>query len=123
MDIEDLMDIQVTVASKKPETLLNTASAVYVLTQEDIRRSGATHVAEALRMIRGLNVSSVSSSGWAVSSRGFNARPIYSNKLLVLVDGRSVYSPLLSGTFWEMQDLVMEDIDRIEVIRGPGAAM
>src|SRR6202012_2277010 len=117
----DLMDIEVTSVSKKEQKLRQTAAAVYVITQEDIRRSGATTVPEVLRMVPGLEVARISGNKWAVTARGFNGR--YSNKLLVLVDNRPIYDPSFSGTLWEFQDILMEDIDRIEVIRGPGAAM
>ena len=121
LSIEDLMFMEVTSVSKKNERLSEAAAAVYVVTKEDIRRSGVNHIAEALRMVPGLNVAQLDANKWAISSRGFNH--IYSNKLLVLVDGRSVYSPLFSGVHWDVQDFVLEDIDRIEVIRGPGATL
>jgi iron complex outermembrane recepter protein len=119
--IEDLMNVEVTSASKKQQRLSQTAAAVYVITQEDIRRSGATSLPEALRLAPGVNVARLSASQWAVSARGFNGR--YSAKLLVLIDGRSVYDPLFSGVYWDVQDTMLEDVDRIEVIRGPGATL
>jgi iron complex outermembrane recepter protein len=121
MPLEDLMDIEVTSVSKKEQKLTQTAAAVYVISQEDIRRSGATTIPEVLRMVPGLEVARISGNKWAVTARGFNGR--YSNKLLVLVDNRPIYDPSFSGTLWEFQDVLMEDIDRIEIIRGPGAAM
>jgi iron complex outermembrane receptor protein len=120
-NIEDLMNVEVTTASKKEQKLSETAAAIYVITQEDIRRSGATSIAEALRMVPGVNVARLNSSQWAISARGFNGR--FSDKLLVLMDGRSVYSPRFSGVYWDVQDTMLEDIERIEVIRGPGATL
>lgn len=119
--LEQLLNLHVTSVSRREEQLLRTASAVYVVTQEDIRRSGATDIADVLRMVPGLNVAQISSSKWAVGSRGFNAQ--WGNKLLVMVDGRTVYAPTFSGVLWNMQDFILEDIDRIEIIRGPGATV
>ena len=119
--IEDLMNIEVTSVSKKEQKLSHTAAAIFVITQEDIRRSGATNIPDLLRMVPGLDVAQVNSSTWAISSRGFNDEA--ANKLLVLIDGRTVYSPLFSGVFWDIQQIPLETIDRIEVIRGPGAAV
>ncbi|PXW93419.1 iron complex outermembrane receptor protein [Sphaerotilus hippei] len=121
LSIEALMDMEVTTVSRKTQRLTDTAAAAFVLTADDIQRSGATSIPEALRAVPGLQVARISSSHWAVSARGFNGR--FANKLLVLVDGHSVYSPLYSGVFWEAEDLPLEDIDRIEVIRGSGAAL
>lgn len=121
LSLEQLMKIEVTSAAKRPESILNTPAAVFVLTNEDIRRMGARSVPEALRMVPGLNVAQITASTWAISARGFNGR--FANKLLVLVDGRTVYTPLFSGVYWDRQDTVLEDIERIEVIRGPGAAL
>ncbi len=117
----DLFDVEVVTVSKKKESVFNTAAAVFVVTQESIRRSGATSIPEALRYVPGLQVAQSASHTWEITSRGFNGQ--YANKLLVLIDGRSVYTPLFSGVFWELQDTMIEDIERIEVIRGPGAAM
>ena len=124
MDISQLMQMEVTVTSvsKRPEQLHKAASAIYVLTEEDIRRSGAVNIMEALRMVPGVLVSKLNQNRYAISIRGFNQR-LGSDKLLVLIDGRSVYSPVASGVFWIGQDTVLEDIERIEVIRGPGAAL
>lgn len=119
LSLEDLMNIEVTSVSKKAERVSDSAAAVYVITQEDIRRSGATSIADALRMVPGLHVASVDSHLWAISSRGFNSR--FADKMLALIDGRSVYGPLFAGTWWDVQDALLEDVDRIEVIRGPGA--
>lgn len=119
--LEDLMQIEVTSVSKKEQRLNRVAAAVYLLTQEDIRRSGYSSLPEALRMVPGLQVARIDSSKWAISARGFNGQ--YANKLLVLVDGRSVYTPLFSGVYWNLQNIPLEDVERIEVIRGPGATM
>jgi iron complex outermembrane receptor protein len=119
--LEELMNVEVTSASKKEQKLSRVAAAIYVLNQEDIRRSGATSIPDLLRMVPGMDVAQVSGDSWAVSARGFNN--IWANKLLVLVDGRSVYNPAFSGTFWGAQDVPLSDIERIEVIRGPGATV
>jgi len=121
LTLEELMDVEITSVSKRKEKRREAAAAVFVITAEDIRRSGATTVAELLRIVPGLNVARLDSSKWAVSSRGFNDR--VSNKLLVLVDGRTVYTPLFAGVYWYLQDLVLEDIERIEVVRGPGGTI
>jgi iron complex outermembrane recepter protein len=121
ISIEDLMSIKVTIASKQEEELRRVAAAIHVITQEDIRRSGATSIPEALRLAPGLHVARVDAHNWAISARGFN--DVFANKLLVMIDGRTVYTPLFSGVFWEVQDTMLEDIDRIEVIRGPGATL
>lgn len=115
------MDLVVTSPGRKEQVLADVSSAIYVLSGEDIRRSGVTHIAEALRLVPGVNVARISASQWAVSIRGFNQ--VYSHRLLVLLDGVSVFSPLTNGVYWETLDLVMQDIERIEVIRGPGAAL
>lgn len=119
--IEDLMNITITSASRKQERADEAAAAVFVITAEDIRRSGMATLPDLLRMVPGVQVAQINANKWAVSVRGFNG--IYANKLLVLVDGRSVYNRLFSGVMWDMEDLLVEDIDRIEVIRGPGAAV
>jgi len=121
LSLEELANIPVTSVSKKPEKLSHAAAAVTVITQEDLRRSGVTTIAEALRLAPGLDVARVDSHTWAISSRGFNDS--FANKLQVLMDGRSVYTPLFSGVYWDVQDTLLEDIDRIEVVRGPGATL
>jgi iron complex outermembrane receptor protein len=119
--IEDLLAVEVTSVSKKEEALFRAPSAIAVLTAEDIRRSGATSIPDALRLVPGLQVASIDGNTWAITARGFNSK--YANKLLVLVDGRSIYKGRSSGVQWEMQGLPLDEIDRIEVIRGPGAAL
>jgi iron complex outermembrane receptor protein len=121
LSLEELMNIQVTTASKVEENAFESASAVYVITNEDIKRSGATSIPEALRLAPGVNVARMGSNTWAISARGFNRQ--FSNKLLVLFDGRSVYTPLFSGVYWDSQDYVLEDIERIEIVRGPGGTL
>ncbi|NNL65615.1 MAG: TonB-dependent receptor [Myxococcales bacterium] len=121
LSLDQLMGITVTSASKKEQNANEVSSAIFVLTQDDIRRSGATSIPEALRLVPGLQVAQTNANSWAVTSRGFNGR--FASKLLVLMDGRSVYTPLFSGVYWDVQDTMMEDIERIEVIRGPGATV
>src|SRR5213593_2595049 len=121
LSMEQLMNIEVTSVSKRPEKLSEAASAIQVITQEDIRRSGASSLPEALRLASNLEVAQVDSRQWAISARGFNNTT--SNKMLVLIDGRTVYTPLYAGVFWDAQDTLLEDIDRIEVISGPGATL
>src|SRR5256712_8430749 len=121
MSMEDLMNLQVTSVSKRTQKVADAAAAIFVITQEDIRRSGATSIPEALRLAPGLEVARIDQNKWAIGSRGFNGR--FANKLLVLIDGRSVYTPLFSGVSWNVADVILEDIDRIEVIRGPGATL
>lgn len=121
MSFEDFNNIKVTSVSKKPEDPFEAAAAIYVLTADDIRRMGATSIPEALRVVPGIEVNRMDANKWAITSRGFNSQ--FSNKLLVLMDGRSVYTPLFSGVYWDVQDTVLEDIARIEIIRGPGAAL
>src|SRR5690606_16734235 len=121
LSLEELMNIEVTSVSKRPEKLTEAASAIQVISQEDIRSSGAKTLAEALRLAPNLQVAQVNASQWAISARGFNN--VLANKLLVLIDGRSVYTPLYAGVFWDVQNLILEDIDRIEVISGPGGTL
>lgn len=122
MNIEDLMNVQVSSVSKKEEKLSRTAAAIFVITQEDIRRSGATSIPDALRMVPGVNVAQINGSTWAISARGFNQQ--FSNKLLVMIDGRVVYTSTFAGVFWDNNsDFPLEDITRIEVIRGPGGTI
>lgn len=119
LSVEELMNIEVTSVSRRPERLSQAASAIQVISGEEIRRSGATSLPEALRLAPNLQVAQANSSQWAISARGFNN--ILANKLLVMIDGRSVYSPLYSGVFWDVQDTLLDDVDRIEVVSGPGA--
>lgn len=121
LSLEDLMTLEVTSASRKAQSLADTAAAAFVITNEDIRRSGVTNIPDALRMVPGVTVARIDSSKWAVTVRGFNGR--FARKLLVLIDGRSAYSPLFSGVFWDAQDTLLEDVERIEIIRGPGATI
>jgi iron complex outermembrane receptor protein len=121
LSLEELGDIKVTTASKEPEEVWRTPAAIYVITQEDIRRSGATSIPEILRLAPGVEVSRTDSDHWAVGIRGFGGE--FSKSLLVLIDGRSVYTPLFAGVYWQVQDTVLEDIERIEVIRGPGGTI
>ncbi|HEX4798310.1 MAG TPA: TonB-dependent receptor [Burkholderiales bacterium] len=121
LSIEELGNIQVTSVSKHAERLLDAPASIFVITGEDIRRSGATRLPEALRLAPNLEVARASASSYAISARGFNSTT--ANKLLVLIDGRVVYTPLFSGVFWDAQDVMLEDIERIEVISGPGAAL
>ena len=124
LSIEELANIQITSVSKKPERLADAAASVFVITADDIRRSGAATLADALRLAPNLQVAQVSGSGYAISARGLNgSNNSAPNKLLVLIDGRSVYSPLFSGVFWDSQDVLLEDVDRIEVISGPGGTL
>src|SRR5258706_8140271 len=114
MSVEELMDIEVTSVSRRPEKLSETASAIQVITGEQIRRSGASSLPEALRLAGNLEVAQVDSRQWAISARGFNNTT--ANKMLVLIDGRTVYTPLYAGVFWDVQDTLLQDVDRIEVI-------
>lgn len=123
LGLEELMNIEVTSVSKQPERLLDAVASIFVITGEDIRRSGASTLPEALRLAPNLQVARNSVSGYAISARGFNNDNGLANKLLVLIDGRTVYSLSLSGVFWDMQDVLLEDIERIEVISGPGATL
>jgi iron complex outermembrane receptor protein len=119
--LEDLMNVQVTSVSKKEQKLAKTAAAIFVINQEDIRRSGATTIPDLLRMVPGVDVARVDHSNWAIGIRGFSN--VFSNKVLVLIDGRSVYHPAFSGVLWYAFDVPLEQIDRIEVIRGPGGTV
>src|SRR5882757_7737354 len=121
LSLEQLGNLEVTTISKEPEEIQRTAAAIYVLTQEDIRRSGATSIPEVLRLVPGVEVARIDSSTWAVGIRGFGS--IFSKSVLVLIDGRSVYTPLFAGVNWNLQSVMLEDVDRIEVIRGPGGAI
>jgi len=119
--LAELLELRVTSVSKKSETVSDASAAVFVITREDIRRSGATSLPDVMRMAPGVEVAQTHDNDWYVSIRGFNEES--ENKLLVLIDGRTIYSPIMSGVFWYEQDIVLEDIERIEVIRGPGASM
>jgi len=119
--LEALMNIEVTSASRKQEKFFTASSAIFVILREDIRRSGLTSIPELLRMVPGLQVAHIDANKWAITARGSNGR--FANKLLVLIDGRSVYTPWFSGVYWDVQDVLLEDIERIEVIRGPGASV
>jgi iron complex outermembrane receptor protein len=121
LSLEDLSNVLVTSVSGRAEPLSAAAASVYVITQDDIRRSGATTLPEALRLAPNLFVTRVDTGQYGISARGFNS--VIANKLLVLVDGRTVYTPLFSGVFWDMQDVMLEDVERIEIISGPGATL
>jgi iron complex outermembrane recepter protein len=121
VSIESLMNMEVTSVSKKEQKLSEVAAAIFVITPEDIVRSGATNIPDLLRMVPGMDVAQINSNTWAISARGFNFQ--FASKLLVLMDGRAVYSPLFGGVNWDTQDVPLEDIERIEVIRGPGGAI
>ena len=124
LSLEELGNIKITSVSKKPERLSDAAASVFVITAEDIRRSGARNLPEALRLAPNLQVAEASAVGYAISARGMNgSNNSAPNKLLVLIDGRSVYSPLFSGVFWDAQDVMLEDVERIEVISGPGGTL
>lgn len=121
LTLEQLGNVEVTTASKEPAKVSRTPAAIYVITQEDIRRSGATSIPEALRLVPGVEVARIDSDKWSIGVRGFGSR--LSRSVLVLIDGRSVYAPLFAGVYWEVQDTLLEDIERIEVIRGPGGTI
>jgi iron complex outermembrane receptor protein len=121
LSLAQLGEVEITTVSKQPEEVWQTPAAVFVVTQDDIRRSGATTIPELLRLVPGVEVARSQSGAWAVGIRGFNSG--FSKDLLVLIDGRSVYTPLFEGVYWDVQDLVLDDIDRIEVIRGPGGTI
>jgi iron complex outermembrane receptor protein len=121
LSLDELQTIEVTSVSKRPENLSDAASSIQVITGDDIRRAGATSLPEALRLASNLHVAQVNSHDWAITARGFNNTS--ANKLLVLIDGRTVYTPLHAGVFWDVQDTLLEDIERIEIISGPGATL
>ncbi len=121
LSLEELGDVVVTSVSRRQERLAVAPASIYVITREDIRRAGVTSLPEALRLAPNLQVARADTNQYAISARGSNA--VLANKLLVLIDGRIVYTPLFSGVFWEAQDTLLEDIDRIEVISGPGATL
>ncbi|TPQ24802.1 TonB-dependent receptor plug domain-containing protein [Methylomonas koyamae] len=121
LNLEELMAVKITSVAKKVQSLQDSAAAVFVISNEDIKRSGATSIPDALRLAPGIDVGRIDSNKWAVSSRGFNGR--FANKLLVLIDGRNLYTPAFAGVYWELQDVMLEDVERIEVVRGSGAAL
>lgn len=121
LSLEQLGNIEVTTATKEPEEVNRTPAAIYVLTNEDIRRSGASSIPEVLRLVPGIEVARIDASTWAIGIRGFGS--IFSKSVLVLIDGRSVYTPLFAGVDWKIQNVMLEDVDRIEVIRGPGGTI
>jgi iron complex outermembrane recepter protein len=119
--LEDLMNIEITSVTKQKQRISDAAAAISVITQEDIRRSGMNSIVELLRMVPGMTVAQVGANQWAVGSRGMNA--VFNSNLLVLMDGRTIYNPLFSGVYWDTADYILADLDRIEVIRGPGATL
>jgi iron complex outermembrane recepter protein len=121
LSLGQLGNVEVTTVSKEPEQVWNTPAAIYVLTSEDIRRSGATTIPDALRLVPGVEVARIDSNKWSIGIRGFGSR--LSRDVLVMIDGRTVYSTLLAGTYWEVQNVLLQDVDRIEVIRGPGGTI
>jgi iron complex outermembrane receptor protein len=121
LSLEELLNMEITTLSRKAEDLGDAPAAVFVISQKDIQRSGARTIPDLLRMVPGMQVAQIDGNKWAVTARGANGR--FANKLLVLMDGRTLYSPLLSGVYWDVQDTDLAAIDRIEVIRGPGATM
>ena len=121
VSLEQLGQIEVTTASKRPVKVSRTPAAIYVVTQEDIRRSGATSIPEALRLVPGVEVARIDSNTWSLGVRGFGSA--LSRSVLVLIDGRSVYTPLFAGVYWQVQDTLLEDVERVEVIRGPGGTI
>ncbi|PYU15950.1 MAG: hypothetical protein DMG29_05235 [Acidobacteria bacterium] len=121
VSLEQLGNIEVTTASKEPVKATRTPAAIYVVTQEDMRRSGATSIPEVLRLVPGVEVARIDADTWSLGVRGFGSS--LSRSVLVLIDGRTVYTPLFAGVFWQVQDTLLEDIERIEVVRGPGATI
>ena len=121
MSLADLMQLDVTTVSRGPEPIGRVPAAIHVITQDDIRRSGALSIPEVLRLAPGMQVARINAGTWAIGMRGFADR--LARSMLVLIDGRAVYSPLFAGTYWETQDVLLEDVERIEVIRGPGGTL
>jgi iron complex outermembrane receptor protein len=121
LSLEELAELEVTSVSRRAERLIDAPASIYVITSDDIRRSGVTSLPEALRLAPNLQVARIDASQYAISARGFNNA--VGNKLLVVVDGRTIYTPLFSGVFWDQQDVMLEDVERIEVISGPGATL
>ncbi len=123
LSIEELAALEITTVSRRAEPLNEAAAAIFVITRDDIRRSGAENIPDALRLAPNLQVARMSANGYGISARGFNHSTGTSNKLLVLIDGRSVYTSLYSGVFWDIQNFPLDDIERIEVISGPGGTL
>jgi iron complex outermembrane receptor protein len=123
LSIEDLANVEITSVSRRPESIRGAPASIFVITREDIRRAGARSLPEALRLAPNLQVARIDSASYAITARGFNQPTGTANKLQVLIDGRSVYTPLYSGVFWDTQNVLLEDVDRIEVISGPGGAL
>ena len=127
LSLEELMNLEVTSISMRPEKLTEVASAVQVITGEDIHRSGVTRLPEALRLASNLQIGQANSHDWAITARGFNGLPstggVLANKLLVMIDGRSIYNPLFGGVYWDVQNTLLEDVDRVEVVSGPGGTL
>src|ERR1700739_1439648 len=121
LSLAELGNVEVTTASKEPEKISKTPAAIFALTQEDIRRSGATSIPEVLRLVPGVEVARINSNQWSVNIRGLGSG--FSKSVLVLIDGRSVYTPLYAGVYWDVQNVLLEDVERIEVIRGPGGTI
>ncbi len=121
LDLEDLLSVEVTSVAKSPQKLTAAPAAVTVITGEEIRRGGFTSIPEALRLVPGLHVARIMGNRWSIAARGFGGE--FTNKLLVLIDGRAVYTPLFGGVYWDVQDTMLSDVERIEVIRGPGGVM
>ncbi len=121
MSLEDLLNVEITSVSKRAEKRTAAPAAIFVLTQEDIRRSAASNIPDLLRTVPGLHVAQQDANKWSVTARGFTGR--FANKLLVLIDGRSIYTPFFSGVYWEANDVMLEDVERIEIIRGPGGTL
>ncbi len=121
LTLDQLLDLKVISVAKVPEKIMATPAAISIITGEDLRRSGVASIPEALRLVPGVHVYRLDANKWAVSARGFSSR--FANKMLVMIDGRTVYSTLFSGVFWDVQDVMLEDVDRIEVIRGPGGSL
>jgi iron complex outermembrane receptor protein len=121
LSLEQLSRVEVSSVSRHDQPLFDTPAAVFVITRDDIRRSGATSIPEVLRMVPGVQVAQIDANKWAVSARGFNNR--FANKMLVMIDNRTVYNQLYSGVFWDQADVLLEDVERIEIVRGPGATL
>ncbi len=121
LDVEELLNVEVSLVNRTPQKLSDASSSVQVITGEEIRRSGATNIAEALRLVTNVQVAQFRSNAWIIGSRGFNT--IFANKLLVMIDGRTVFTPLFGGVFWDIQNVLLEDIEKIEVVSGPGGAL